>query len=155
MKLPKQWSAVLPCSHMPSPTNFTLTTLWQSTWFICRGKLSFFHALYVKRKQMIISSLLTFLVNKTHLPEDLGLLKCHRTIYDDSCLLKKQGMKHLRNVCVLPGAQWDKCLPFEIRCTESSVGTAEINCAFGGFILTWMACICLIIWIYLPFSAEQ
>lgn len=59
-------------------------------------------------------------------------------VHDDSCLLKKQGMKHLRNSCVLPGAQQEKYLPFGIRCTGSTVGTAEINCAFGVSILTWI-----------------
>lgn len=71
----------------------------------------------------------------THLPEaEMGLL----TVYSDSCPLKKQGTKHVRNACVLPGTQQEKYLAFGIRCTDSTVGTAEINCAFGVFILTWI-----------------
>jgi len=71
----------------------------------------------------------------THLPEaEMGLL----TVYDDSWLLKKQWMKHLRNACVLPGIQQEKCLAFGKKCTDSTVGTAEINCSFEVYILTWI-----------------
>lgn len=53
--------------------------------------------------------------------------------------LSKKSRKEASEVCMHPARSTaGKCLPLGIRCTDSTVGTAEISCTFEVFIL---ACI--------------
>lgn len=117
----KNGSGFFPCSQA-NPSNFVHadSTVTVHVAYLQGWKVSFFHTLSMEKEQLILS--LLHLTDEAYSsPEtETGLL----TLYDDSCLLKKQGIKYLRNACVLPGSQWEKDLLFGIRCTESTVGTA-------------------------------
>lgn len=144
MQLPKEWIVVFPWSQT-NPSNFIHidSTVTVHVVYLQGWKLPFFHTFSVEKEQTILS--LLHLTNEVY----SSSRSRHGVVH---CLWWQLPFKEAGNEaseeCTCPARNTAGKI-FGVRCTDSTVGAAEIKCAFGVFILTRITetnCMCPIIW---------